>query len=235
MKEIIKSICPPFIWKRISHLKAKRKSYLYSNRTGEDKISSPVKQDLEKYWDPEFANVLEDWGKDSVWNEIQLLLANCQGKVLDIACGTGMTMKILKIFPNLDVHGFDISDLFIESAISKGIDKEKLRISDAVSTNYNNNEFDYSYSIGSLEHFTEEGIEKFLHESSRYTKKSSFHMIPVSKIVKDLGWITYVQSYFNNSAGWWYDKFIKYYSVVYIIPSKWDDDISFGRWFICVK
>jgi ubiquinone/menaquinone biosynthesis C-methylase UbiE len=144
-------------------------------------------------------------------------------------------MKILKIFPNLDVHGFDISDLFIESAISKGIDKEKLRISDAVSTNYNNNEFDYSYSIGSLEHFTEEGIERFLHESSRYTKKSSFHMIPVSKIGKDLGWITYVQSYFNNSAGWWYDKFIKYYSVVYIIPSKWDDDISFGRWFICVK
>ncbi len=236
MKKVFKNIFPPFTWNGIFYLKAKVNKYLTSKRVILNKsLADEKQQDLDIYWDPAFAIILDEWGKDSVWNEIQLILANSRGKVLDIACGTGITMKILKIFPKLDIYGFDISELMIESATTKGISKSKLMVSDATNTNYNDNEFDYSYSIGSLEHFTEDGIEKVIYESSRYTKTNSFHMIPVSRSGKNMGWIKNLQSYFNNSEGWWYDKFKKYYSIVYIIPSKWEDNISKGRWFICVK
>lgn len=196
-------------------------------------VLNPNEQDLGLYWDPEFAEALENWGIDNTWNEIQLLLSSCKGKVLDIACGTGITMEILKKYPQLDLYGFDISDLLIEKAIQKNILIDNLKVADATKSNYLENEFDYSYSIGSLEHFTLEGIDKFLEESSRITNKVSFHMIPVSKSNTNEGWMKTVQSYFNNSEEWWMNKFKRHYMNVYSIPSKWEDSISYGRWFIC--
>ena len=54
---------------------------------------------------------------------------------------------------------------------------------------YKNNSFDYAYSIGSLEHFTEIGITEFVTECHRVTSKISYHMIPVSRSGNDEGWI----------------------------------------------
>jgi ubiquinone/menaquinone biosynthesis C-methylase UbiE len=232
MKILIKQICPPVVF---NFFKKKKEKMLVSSNPVTTVQEKPVKQDLDLYWDPEYVMVLDDWGKDNAWNEIQMILANCKGKILDIACGSCVTIKILEKFPNLDLYGFDISDLLIKKGIEKGISQSKLNVCDATNTNYANNEFDFSYSIGSLEHFTEEGIDKFIHETSRYTITGSFHMIPVSRNGKDIGWIKTLQSYFNNSENWWYKKFRKYYSKVYIIPSKWEDDISYGRWFMCFK
>lgn len=232
IKKIIKRICPPIILKII-----KKKSKPLPQFIKEDRIIvlNPQQQDLDLYWDPEYAKVLEEWGLDSTWNEIQLLLANCKGKILDVACGTGITIKILDKFPLLEIHGFDISDLLINKALEKGIPKELLKVEDATKTSYSANEFDYSYSIGSLEHFTEEGIESFLSENSRYTKTASFHMIPISKSNINEGWMKTTQSFFNNSEQWWLEKFNKNFQKVYSIPSKWEDNISYGRWFICIK
>jgi ubiquinone/menaquinone biosynthesis C-methylase UbiE len=193
------------------------------------------KQDLDLYWNEEFANQLENWGEDNAWNEIQLLLCNCNGKFLDIACGTGRTIEILSRYPQLDIYGFDISDVLLQRAEKRGISMNKLQRMDATKTNYENSSFDYSYSIGSLEHFTEIGINDFLKESARYTRVGSFHMIPVSRNNKNEGWIKTTQSYFNNSEEWWLEKFKSHFSKVYIINSKWEDRLSYGRWFICYK
>jgi ubiquinone/menaquinone biosynthesis C-methylase UbiE len=233
IKKIIKSILPPILTEFIIFLKNSNSNngitYIKSDGT------NPTKQDLEMYWDPEYAKILEEWGRDTTWNEIQFILAPCNGKVLDVACGTGPTIKILNKFPNLDIYGFDISDLLIQKAIDKGIPKEKLSVADATKTSYQNNEFDYSYSIGSLEHFTEEGIEAFIEETARYTKIGSFHMIPISQSAKNEGWMKSKQSFFNNSEEWWTTKFKKHYPKVYPIASKWQDNISYGYWFLCFK
>ena len=199
------------------------------------KTINPLKQDLDLYFTEGFANVLENWGENHVWFEIQLLLANCVGKVLDIACGNGIVIKKLEINPKIQVFGFDISNLLIEHAIIKGIDKDKLKVMDATNTDYPDLAFDYSYSIGSLEHFTESGIVAFIAESSRYTKTGSFHMIPVSRSEKNEGWIKLTQSYYNNSETWWLEKFKKSFSFVIMINSGWNDTISNGRWYLCYK
>ncbi len=190
------------------------------------------KQALDLYWDPEMAEILETWGYGNAWSEIQFLLATNQGRVLDIACGTGKVMEILKEFTRLEVHGCDISDFLIEKAVGRGLNPGLLKVCDATRTGYENAFFDYAYSIGSLEHFTEDGIVAFLSEARRITKHSSFHQIPVSR-KGDQGWISPYQSYFNNSVDWWLPKFRSVFPEVIVIPSSWSDERSLGMWFVC--
>jgi len=230
MKRIIKSICPPIVLDGLRKLK--RSSRPSNELIGSDGSS----QDLDIYWTDDMANQLENWGKDHAWNEIECLMINCKGKICDIACGTGVNIKNLSRFPFLEVHGFDISDLLLNVAKKKGINPANLKIFDATKTGYIDSEFDYSYSIGSLEHFTEEGINLFLKECSRYTSIKSYHMIPVSETNLNNGWIKRGQSYFNNSIEWWLPKFQSYFSEVYILNSGWKDrGYSVGKWFVCIK
>jgi len=231
MKGIVKNLCPPILWNYLSSLKKSLKLSSTSLSTG--LISEH--QDLEIYWNDEMAKILDTWGEGNVWNEIQFLMANCQGRVLDIACGTGKTMEIISKLPNIEVYGIDISDLLISKAIERGILNSHLKIGDATSINHSDNFFKYSYSIGSLEHFTNDGISKFISESHRVTEISSFHMLPVSRSSKDEGWMKTLQSFHNNSVDWWLSKFYLSYPQVYVIDSFWSDDISIGKWFICYK
>lgn len=200
------------------------------------RINHPVNdQDLNIYWDEEFAEVLETWGEGNVWSEIQFFLVGKKGRILDIACGTGKTIEILSPYKNLDIFGCDISDFLIEKAILRGIMKEKLDICDAAHMQYETDFFDYSYSIGSLEHLSDEGISQCIAESYRVTKNISFHTVPISRFEKDEGWITPYQSYFNNSTNWWMEKFKSVYKDVIVLDSNWNDAISKGKWFVCIK
>ena len=210
------------------------KSLEKKQSSGPVRLPDPDAQDLELYWSPKMAEVLDTWGEKHVWREIQLLMWDRSGKVLDIACGTGKTMELLNRFPELKVYGCDISDLLIRKAKDRGIDESHLQVADATKmTVYAANEFTDCYSIGSLEHFTEHGIEAFILESSRVTSERGLHMIPVSRTNKDEGWVKTVQSFYNNSKDWWHEKFARHYNNVEIIPSGWEDAISVGVWVIC--
>jgi len=232
VKKTIQRICPPFLWDLMNRSMNVASGIL---RKTYAKSSNDNQQDLQVYWDSNMANILETWGEGNVWNEIQLLMVNCNGKVLDIACGTGKTIDILSKFSNLELYGFDISDFLIKKALERGISKDRLAVCDATHTNYQDDYFDYAYSIGSLEHFTEDGILKFLSECYRIVKKRSFHMIPVSRSGMDEGWLKTYQSFYNNSVNWWLNKYSSVFSEVYVLDSVWNDNISIGKWFVCVK
>ncbi|CAN5672873.1 hypothetical protein BH11MYX1_BH11MYX1_00710 [soil metagenome] len=234
---------------RVKHLAQKLSNVALSNRFVPPQLRSlggqllarmgisaeSGQQDLDVYWDPKMAALLETWGLGNAWNEIQLLLANVHGSVIDIACGTGKVMTLLDAYPSLEVHGFDISDFLIQKALDRGIPRERLRIADATKTDYADNQFDYGYSIGSLEHFTEDGIAKFAAETHRITRYASFHQMPTSRSRKNEGWMKTLQSFHNNSPEWWVEKFRTAYSTVHVLDSTWNDKISVGKWFVCVK
>ena len=224
VKKAITKCLPNFAVQKLKKLLHKRSKY-EAPKTG---------QDLGVYWDKKMAEVLETWGENNVWKEIQLLIVNCSGKVLDIACGTGKTMQNVSKFP-IDVHGCDISDFLINKGLERGISKDRLTLCDATNMPYKNNSFDYAYSIGSLEHFTEIGITEFVTECHRVTSKISYHMIPVSRSGNDEGWIKTYQSFHNNLVGWWIDKYKTAYNKVYVLDSIWEDSISVGKWFVYVK
>lgn len=228
MKSVIRELCPPIAWRALQRLKtsvsARKRAF------GNGRV-----QDLAVYWDPAMAQVLETWGEGNVWDEIQLLLVNCRGRVLDIACGTGKTMAVLAPMTWLDLHGFDISDMLIQKAVDRGVPRERVRVADATKMPYTDREFDYSYSIGSLEHFTEAGIEQCVQEAARVTRVASFHMMPTSRSGRDEGWLKTFQSFHNSSVNWWEQRLRKGFSEVLVLPSKWSDDISIGKWFVCRK
>jgi ubiquinone/menaquinone biosynthesis C-methylase UbiE len=235
MKKIVQQILPPILLPSLKALKKSLNTLSSSGLSSAKGTQTTTDQDLDIYWNAEMAELLETWGEGSVWSEIQFLMANCEGRVLDIACGTGKTMEIVSKFPNLEIHGIDISDLLISKALERGISNTRLTVGDAVSTKYADGFCNYSYSIGSLEHFTNEGIPQFIAESYRITTTASFHMLPVSRSGKDEGWMKTVQSFHNNSVDWWLENFHLSYPNVYAIDSTWNDDISVGKWFLCYK
>ena len=184
------------------------------------------------------ANILEKWGERNAWIEIQhFFFGKEKSKILDIACGTGKVIQILN--QNLSikkVYGCDISDLLISKAISRGIRPNFLKICDATKLPYKENNFDYSYSIGSLEHFNINGIKDFLKGCKKITKFESLHLIPVSKSGHNHGWITNFQSYYNNSINWWLEICSKIFEKkIKVLDSSWEDEISVGKWLILKK
>jgi ubiquinone/menaquinone biosynthesis C-methylase UbiE len=160
-------------------------------------------------------------------------MSQTTGKALDLACGSGKVISLLADVPGLEVHGCDISDLLIGKAIARGISADCLKICDATELPYPDAAYDYSYSIGSLEHFTEEGIRKFVAEAARVTRIGSFHMVPVSRSGADEGWIKTYQSYYNCSVSWWQTRFETKFARVRALDSAWNDHISLGKWFLC--
>jgi ubiquinone/menaquinone biosynthesis C-methylase UbiE len=179
------------------------------------------------------ARLLDTWGEGSVWNEIQLLLSEAHGRVLDIACGTGTAIEILQRSPRLELHGCDISEFLIARARQRGIPADRLRVADATRLDYDADAFVHAYSVGSLEHFTEAGLEAAIAESARVSSGTVFHMVPVSRGGRDEGWMQTTQGFFNNSAGWWESRFREAFPRVEVFDSAWSDDHSAGRWFVC--
>ena len=219
LKPLLKSLTPPLLWK----IAQRARSAAGESRAG----------NLDVYWDPEMARLLETWGEGNAWHEIRLLLAGRHGRVLDIACGTGKVMTIVQADTGCEVHGCDISDYLIARARERGLAPERLAVCDATRLPYPDAGFDYAYSIGSLEHFSEEGIDQVLRECARAVKKLSFHMIPVSRSGSDEGWITPYQGYFNNGAPWWTRKARRVFRDVAVVDSIWRDERSFGKWLVC--
>lgn len=224
IKKIIIQFFPPILVNFLRKLRRKEK-----------KITNSSVQSLDIYYSEKMAKILETWGERNAWIEIQHLLLKKEGKILDIACGTGKVIEILNKNKIMNVYGCDISDFLIEKAKKRGIVDEKLKVCDATNLPYDENFFDYSYSIGSLEHFTESQIEMFLKSCKKVTKKISYHQIPMSRSNKDEGWISPLQSYHNNSEKWWFDKCKKVYDKVIILDSSWEDKRSVGKWLILEK
>lgn len=226
---LVKDLCPPAVWRGLKALKRSVRSQFPASARSEGE------QDLDMYWDAEMAAVLETWGDGNVWNEIPMFLYGLEGKVLDIACGTGKVMEInRRINPRLDIYGCDISDLLIRKAVERGLPQEKLIVCDATNMSaYPDGAFDYGYSIGSLEHFTEEGIASLNRETSRLIKHTCFHMMPCSRSGRDEGWMKTVQSFYNNRPEWWVEKFRRNFRYVTVFDSAWQDEISVGKWFVC--
>jgi len=228
VKAVLRELCPPIAWRALHRLKASVLARMRTRGNGEA-------QDLDVYWDPHMAQVLETWGEGNVWDEIQLLLVNCRGRVLDIACGTGKTMAVLAGMTQLELQGIDISDMLIQKAIERGVSQDRLRVADATRMPYTDQEFDYSYSIGSLEHFTHAGIDQLVQEAARVTRIASFHMMPISRSGRNEGWLKTYQSFHNSSVAWWEERLRNGYREVLVLPSSWNDDISVGKWFVCRK
>ena len=83
-----------------------------------------------------------------------------------------MLYDLLKLNPQFDVFGIDISEYAIENCIESL--KGKLRIGNAISLPYPDNHFDLVISINTHHNLDGEDIIKAFNELQRVTKKNSY-------------------------------------------------------------
>ena len=96
-----------------------------------------------------------------------------QDKILDIGCGKGfMLYDFLKLNPQFDVLGIDISEYAIENCM-KSL-KGKLQIGNAISLPYPDNHFDLVISINTHHNLDGKDLIKAFSELQRVTKKNSY-------------------------------------------------------------
>lgn len=222
-------------------LKRLKRNYIRGRIRLQNRINSYKKwgenPNVSIYAHPDFSDILlNNWGKDNVWNEIKLLIALCRGKILDIACGTGEVIDQLKPFDHCSFYGCDVVSVLIEKAKQKGIPEEQLQVCNASKLPYPDSYFDFSYSIGSFHCMeSEQVITEALKESGRVTKNAFFFQVATSRRNRDEGLIRFHQHFYNNSVGWWKNKCLQIYDKVFVLDSQWNDAVSDGKWFLCFK
>ena len=186
------------------------RNYLSRVNLKKSSIMSEAKKYSKKYWD---GSRSEGYGGykyiPGYWKGLAKKLINFyrlkkNAKILDIGCGKGFLLyEIIKLRPDLDITGVDISNYALKLAIGK----EKINF------NYKNKYFDLVISIGTLHNLEIYDLKKSLNEISRISKNS---YIMVESYKNDLElfnlqcWALTCESFFSQSAWRWIFKEFKY-------------------------
>lgn len=94
-------------------------------------------------------------------------------KILDIGCGKAFLLyEISLIVPGVEIYGIDISNYAIENA--KEEIKEHLQVGNATKLPFEDNYFDFVYSITTLHNLHNYDLDKALREMERVGKKNKY-------------------------------------------------------------
>lgn len=114
-----------------------------------------------KFWKPVIPTFIEYWN-----------LKN-SSSFLDIGCAKGFMLYDLKLaLPGINISGIDISEYAIANSIESI--KPFLKVCDAKSLPFDNNDFDVVVSINTIHNLEEEECAMALQEIERVSKGSSF-------------------------------------------------------------
>ena len=142
-------------------------------------------------------------------------------KILDIGCGKGYLLyDFLKILPNAEVQGIDISKYAIEN--SKDEIKENLTVGNAINLPYEDNYFDLVISINTLHCLEAPNLFKSLKEIERVGKQHKYICVESYRNEIEKANLLYWQvscEAFNTPSEWlwWFDLagFTGDYSFIY--------------------
>ena len=94
-------------------------------------------------------------------------------KVLDVGCGKGFLLYEMSLLvPGLEIYGVDVSDYAI--ANSKEEIKDRLKIANANQLPFEDDYFDFVYSITTLHNLHSYDLDKALREMERVGKKNKY-------------------------------------------------------------
>ena len=130
-------------------------------------------------------------------------------KILDIGCGKGFLLYELKLLnPTFKIYGLDVSEYAIANA--KPEIKEFLSVGSSELLSWNDNYFDFAYSINTLHCLHAHALEKSLIELQRiapakYLCVESYRN--ESEKANLLYWQVTCEAFHNpTSWDWWFDK-----------------------------
>ena len=132
------------------------------------------------YWDGDRCYGFGGYKYDGRWKPVAEKMAAYYGlkagdKILDVGCGKGFLLyEFTQVVPGLEVHGIDISEYGIEHA------KEEvascMTLASATELPYEDNFFDFIFSITTLHNLPNYDLDKALKEIER-VGKSRKHIV----------------------------------------------------------
>jgi len=131
-------------------------------------------------------------------------------KVLDIGCGKGFQLyELTQLLPGLEVYGVDISDYAIENA--KEEIQDRLQVADANSLPFEDDSFDFVFSITTLHNLHNYDLDKALREMERVGKKNKYLCVEAYRNEEEkanlLYWQVTCEAFCTPEEwDWWYKQ-----------------------------
>ena len=202
-----------------AHHKSTKRDYLA--RVNDKQYPKPKAAELAKkfsfdYWDGDrricYGGYKYIEGK---WEQIAQSMANFYSlppkpKILDIGCGKGyLLFDFLKIIPDAEIYGIDISEYAIEN--SKSEIKEKLIVGNSNNLPFEDNFFDLVISINTLHTLKTYDLEKSLIEMERVGRNYKYLCVESYRNELEKANLLYWQvtcEAFNSPKEWrwWFEK-----------------------------
>ncbi|MGB0552461.1 MAG: class I SAM-dependent methyltransferase [Alphaproteobacteria bacterium] len=130
------------------------------------------------YWDGDRKTGYGGYTYDGRWRPVAEAMATHYGldqdsRILDVGCGKGFLLyEFTQILPGCAVTGLDVSDYAIENA--KPEIQACLRPGTAAALPFDDDEFDFVYSINTLHNLFIDDLFASLHELDRVSKSKSY-------------------------------------------------------------
>lgn len=112
------------------------------------------------------------------WEKVAKLMVETYGlkpgdKILDVGCGKGFLLyDFTKALPGIEVYGVDISEYAI--ANSKEEVKNRLQVGNAASLPWEDNSFDFVFTLNTLHNLHNYDLDASLREIERVGKKNKY-------------------------------------------------------------
>ncbi len=130
-------------------------------------------------------------------------------KILDVGCGKGFQLyELTQLCPGVEVHGIDVSSYAIEK--SKDEVKDHLKVGSAAALPYDDDEFDFVFSINTLHNLHCYDLDKAIREIERVGKKNKYICVESYRTEEEKANLLYWQvtcEAFNTPEEWaWWFK-----------------------------
>jgi ubiquinone/menaquinone biosynthesis C-methylase UbiE len=130
------------------------------------------------YWDGERQYGYGGYSYDGRWRPIAEDFARHYGlkagdKILDVGCGKAFLLyEFTQILPGVEVVGIDISEYGIENAKNEA--KPFLRVGNCIDLLYEDNSFDFVYSLNTFHNLQNFELDRAVREVERVGKGSKY-------------------------------------------------------------
>jgi SAM-dependent methyltransferase len=199
--------------------KATKRDYLGRvNEYPKAKAATLAKQFGYDYWDGDRKFGYGGYKYDGRWKKVAEPLIKHYGlkpgdKVLDVGCGKGFLLYEMKqIIPELEIKGIDISEYAIEHA--KPEIKEFLEVGDAVKLPYEDNSFDFVFSINTIHNLYCYDLEKAIKEIERIGRRDKYIVVESYRNEEEkvnlMYWILTAECFFTPAEWEWWFKLCGY-------------------------